>query len=72
MTTQPLRVLVASLLAAGLMTAAQAQGIRPEVGKPLQAASELLKAGKGREALVKVREADAVGGKKPPEHQIIE
>ena len=72
MTTQPLRVLVASLLAAGLMTAAQAQGIRPEVGKPLQAASELLKAGKGREALVKVREADAVGGKNAAEQLMID
>lgn len=72
MTTQPLRVLVASLLAAGLMTAAQAQGIRPEVGKPLQAASELLKAGKGREALAKVREADAIGGKNPAEQLMID
>ena len=72
MTTQPLRVLVASLLAAGLMTAAQAQGIRPEVGKPLQAASELLKAGKGREALAKVREADAVGGKNAAEQLMID
>ena len=44
-------------------TVAQAQAMRPEVGKPLQAASELLKAGKSKEALAKVREAEAVGGK---------
>jgi hypothetical protein len=38
--------------------------MRPEVGKPLQqAGSDLLKAGKAKEALAKVREADAVGGK---------
>lgn len=72
MTIQPLRVLVATLLAAGLMSAVQAQGIRPEVGKPLQAASELLKAGKAREALAKAREADAVGGKTPAEQLMID
>jgi hypothetical protein len=37
--------------------------LRPEVGKPLQAAQELIKAGKYKEALAKVREADAVGNK---------
>ena len=72
MTIQPLRVLVATLLAAGLMSAVQAQGIRPEVGRPLQAASELLKAGKAREALAKAREADAVGGKTPAEQLMID
>jgi hypothetical protein len=72
MTIQPLRVLVATLLAAGLMSAVQAQGIRPEVGRPLQAASELLKAGKAREALAKAREADAVGGKNPAEQLMID
>ena len=72
MTIQPLRVLVATLLAAGLVSAVQAQGIRPEVGKPLQAASELLKAGKAREALAKAREADAVGGKNPAEQLMID
>ena len=72
MTIQPRRVLVATLLAAGLMSAVQAQGIRPEVGKPLQAASELLKAGKAREALAKAREADAVGGKNPAEQLMID
>lgn len=43
-------------------TPAVAQALRPEVGRPLQAAGELLKAGKAREALAKVREAEAVPG----------
>jgi hypothetical protein len=51
---------------------AQAQTVRPEVGRPLQQASDLLKAGKGREALAKVREADAVGGKTGAEQLMID
>jgi tetratricopeptide (TPR) repeat protein len=67
------RVLTATLLAAGLLAAAQAQqGIRPEVAKPLQAASDLLKAGKAKEALAKAREADAVGGKTAGEQLVID
>lgn len=67
-----LRVLTATLLAAGVLSTAQAQGVRPEVAKPLQAASELLKAGKAREALAKAREADAVGGKTGAEQLMID
>lgn len=67
-----IRVLTIALLAAGLTSAAIAQGIRPEVGKPLQQASDLLKAGKAREALAKAREADAVGGKNPAEQVMID
>ena len=68
-----LRLLTAALLAAGLLSAAHAQqGIRPEVAKPLQAASDLLKAGKAQEALVKVREADAFGGKTASEQLVID
>ncbi|MBC7502214.1 MAG: tetratricopeptide repeat protein [Herminiimonas sp.] len=37
--------------------------MRPEVAKPLQAAQDLIKAQKFKEALARVREADAVGGK---------
>jgi hypothetical protein len=63
-------VTLAAALAFGL---AQAQGgLRPEVGKPLQAAQDLVKAGKFREALAKVREADAVGGKTANETSLIE
>ena len=54
-----------------LQSAAQG-GLRPEVGKPLQAAQDLVKAGKYREALAKVRELDAVGGKTAAETNTIE
>jgi len=47
-------------------------GLRPEVGKPLQAAQDLIKSGKYRDALAKVREADAVGGKTANESMMVE
>ncbi|EHR70461.1 hypothetical protein BurJ1DRAFT_1593 [Burkholderiales bacterium JOSHI_001] len=50
----------------------QAQALRPEVAKPLSAANELIKAGKAREALAKVREADAAGGKTAAEQNMID
>lgn len=49
---------LASVLLAALISTAQAQGVRAEVGKPLQQASDLLRAGKAKEALAKVREAE--------------
>ena len=55
--------LAAVLLLAGAVTGAQAQALRPEVGKPLQQAYDLIKAGKGKEALAKVREAEAAPNK---------
>lgn len=67
-----LRALTLSLLAAGWLTAATAQGLRPEVGKPLQQAGELLKAGKAKEALAKVRDAEAVGNKTAAEQLTID
>jgi hypothetical protein len=66
-----LRTLTAALLAAGLVAAAQAQ-VRPEVGKPLQQASELLKAGKAREALAKANEANAIPGKTAAEQMMVD
>jgi hypothetical protein len=66
-----LRSLALALTLAAAFSIAQAQ-VRPEVGKPLQQASELLKAGKGKEALAKVREADAVGGKTAAEQLTID
>ena len=51
---------------------ANAQGVRPEVGKPLQQAGDFLRAGKAKEALAKVREADAVGGKSAAEQLTID
>src|SRR3989475_3453352 len=51
---------------------AGAQTVRPEIGKPIQAAIELLKSKKGKEALAKVREAQAVGDRTPYENYLIE
>ncbi|WP_395699184.1 tetratricopeptide repeat protein [Aquabacterium sp.] len=67
-----LHALAAAAMLAVAIGAAQAQAVRPEVGKPLQQASELLRAGKAKEALAKVREADAVGGKTAAEQTMIE
>lgn len=67
-----LRALTLALLAAGCLTAASAQGLRPEVGRPLQQAGELLKAGKAKEALAKVREAENVSGITASERQTID
>jgi hypothetical protein len=53
-------------------TTEQAATVRSEVGKPLQAAQELLKAKKYKEALAKVQEADGVAGKTPYEAFMIE
>ena len=54
-------LLLAALVAGG--AAAQTPAVRPEVGKPIQAASDLIKAKRGREALARVREAQAVANK---------
>ncbi len=63
---------VVAAAAALVFSAAQGQGMRPEVGKPLQAAQQLIKSGKYREALAKVREAESVGGKTAAESTTIE
>jgi hypothetical protein len=59
------------LLAAGfpapIAVAQEGQTVRPEIGKHLQAAVELLKGKKGKEALAKAREAQAVPDKTPYE-----
>lgn len=51
---------------------AESESLRPEVAKPLQAAQELMKNKKYKEALAKVHELDAVGGKTPYENFITE
>src|SRR6266487_2665968 len=51
---------------------ASAQAARPEIGKPIQAAIELLKSKKAKEALAKVREAQAVGDRTPYENYLVE
>jgi hypothetical protein len=66
------RWIVACAAALALGAANGQSGMRPEVGKPLQAAQEMIKAGKYREALAKVREAEAVGGKTGAESSMIE
>jgi hypothetical protein len=67
-----LRALTLSVIAAACMATAQAQGLRAEVGKPLQQAADYLKQGKAREALAKAREADAVPGKTAAEQLVID
>ncbi len=60
-------LIVASSLVA---FAAQAQ-LRPEVAKPMQQASDFLKAGKTAQALQKIKEADAVANKNSAEQLLI-
>ena len=67
-----LRALTLALVAASWLGAGHAQGVRAEVGKPLQQAGDYLRAGKAKEALAKVREADAVGGKTAAEQLTID
>ena len=45
--------------------------VRPEVGKPLQAAIEALKGRRAKEALARVREAQAVADKTPYENYLV-
>jgi thioredoxin-like negative regulator of GroEL len=58
-------------MSASSQTPAQ-ESVRPEVGKPLQAAQELMRSGKHREALARLREAEAVGNRTPYEGYLIE
>lgn len=50
----------------------QSDAVRAEVGKPLQQAADLLKANRAKDALAKVREAEAVPNKTPAEQLTIE
>jgi hypothetical protein len=59
--------LVAVLAAGSSLAQEKGQTVRAEVGKPLQAAVELLKQKKAKEALARVREAQAVPNKTPYE-----
>ena len=47
----------------GVSSIAYAENVRAEVGKPLQEAQKLASSGRYKEALAKLKEADAVGGK---------
>jgi tetratricopeptide (TPR) repeat protein len=58
---------------AGLSSVAYAaETVRAEIGKPLQEAQKLAAAGKNKEALAKLKETDAVGGKTANETYLIE
>jgi len=61
-----------ALGAAGFEASAQkAEGVRPEVGKPLQAAQSLVKQRKGREAMAEIAKAEAVPNLTSFERQVI-
>jgi len=56
----------------GFSQAAAQDTVRKEVGTPLGEASKLVKAGKYKDALAKLRDAEAVGGRTPGENNAIE
>ena len=57
----------------GWLSAAQAQEkVSPEVGKALNAVTSLLKAGKAKEALVKIRDVEAISGRSAAETALME
>ncbi len=62
-----------AVMASSIAFTANAQeGLRPDVGRPLQAAQEMIKAQRYKEALNKVRDAEAVGGRTANENFLIE
>lgn len=67
-----LAVLCVVLGTLGLSAAQAQEGLRPEIGKPLQAAQDLIKSGRYKDALAKVRDADAVAGKSAGETLMVE
>jgi hypothetical protein len=56
----------------GLAPAYAAETLRPEVGTPLQQAQQLIKQGKNKDALAKLRDLDKVSGKTPNETYLID
>jgi hypothetical protein len=56
----------------GFNQAAAQESVRKEVGTPLTEASRLVKAGKFKDALAKLRDAEAVGGRTAAENSAIE
>ena len=74
-TFRPLLAALAIVAFTGLAGAAHAQkaeSVRPEVGKPLQAAQALVRQRKGREALNEVAKAEAVPNRTPYENFLIQ
>ncbi|HET7794963.1 MAG TPA: hypothetical protein VFL64_16390 [Rhizobacter sp.] len=72
MKRQALHLIVAASLLVGAAGMRAQEAVRPDVGKPLQAAQELIKGQKFKEALAKVREAEAVPNKNANESYLIE
>ena len=67
-------LVAAAVVATGLLTSGALlaqESLRPEVGKPLQAAQDLIKTGRYREALAKVHEAEG-GSRNANETYLIE
>jgi hypothetical protein len=56
----------------GMSSAYAAEAVRPEVGKPLLEAQSLIKAGRNKEALSKLREAEAAAGRNANEQYLID
>jgi hypothetical protein len=56
----------------GLAPAYAATVLRPEIGKPLQEAVQLMKQGKNKEALAKLRDLDKISGKSAEENYLID
>lgn len=73
-TRRTLLPLVLSLLLSAGCAYAQEGGkaVRPEIGKAVSAAVEAVKGKHGKEALTKLAEADAVGGKTPYEAFVVD
>jgi len=67
-----LRIVLPLLVAAAMTVGVSAQeAVRPEVGNPLKAARDLLKAQKAREALAEINKADAASNKTTNENYLI-
>ncbi len=64
--------LVASLLAFSNAAVFAQDSVRPDVGKPLQAANELMRANKFKEALAKIREAESAPNRTAYENYLID
>lgn len=62
----------APVVPGAVSVAAAAEPVRPEVGRPLQAAQEALKARRYKDALARIHEADAVSNKTANETYLIE
>lgn len=63
---------LAVVLLVSLFTTAHAQGVRPEVGRPLQQAADAFKAKRFADAMAKVREAENAPNKTSNEQSLID